>query len=323
MKSSRRARVGLTRALRLLRFTRGVARWGIPRRSLLFGPLSLGDDLLCTTVLREARRRGTPFTMMTARPELFAGNPDPARVIPIDDDYVAGLRHLGASVIQPYYLGTDPIDPQRDRLPARPILAEMCALAGLHGDVTLRPYLHLTAAELAVERHLPRQIVLHSSGLGAAIPYDTKEWGVDRFAAVAASLSAHAGVVQLGSLRDPPLPGALDLRGRTTLREAAAILSVADLFIGLEGFLVHLARAVDCPAVVIMGGRAPATIFGYSANTNLAAFPACGPCALRTGCPHALQCMDEISPGVVSAAALRWLAQPPRRPLAVDTATLR
>ena len=302
------------RAVRALRFARNLVRWGLPARSLLFGPLSLGDDLLCTAVLREARRRGQPFAMMTARPELFAGNADPARLLPVDDDYVAGLRRLGARVVQPYYVGSDPADPQRDRLPTRPIIAEMCFLAGLRGQVTLRPYLTLTAAELAAGRRFPLQIAIHSTGLAAAIPYPAKEWGPDRFAAVARQLGSHAKLIQLGSASDPALPVDLDLRGRTTLREAAALLAGSTVFVGLEGFLAHLARSVDCPGVIVMGGRAPAEIFGYSANRNLTAFPACAPCGLRTGCTHEMLCMTALSPATVATAALATLARP-REPL--------
>ena len=298
-----------------------LARWGMPRRSLLFGPMSLGDDLLCTAVLREARLRDRPFAMMTSRPELFAGNPDPARLLPIDDYYVAALRRLGAQVVQPYYAGHDPARPNRDILPTRHIIAEMCALAGLHGEIALRPYLTLTLAEHAGGRLFPRQIAIHSSGLAAAIPYETKEWGAAHFAEVARQLAPHSKLVQLGAARDPVLPVDTDLRGRTTLREAAAILAGSDVFIGLEGFLTHLARAVDCPAAVVMGGRAPAAIFGYSANRNLTSFPECAPCALRTGCPHGMKCMAAITPGAVVAAA-RELASRPRSPLAVEMALI-
>ncbi len=312
-----------SRLLRALRFARNVARWGLPARSLLFGRLSLGDDLLCTAVLREARRRGRPLTMMTARPELFAGNADPVRLLPIDDDYVAGLRRLGARVIQPYYVGHDARDPQRDLLPSRHIIAEMCALAGLRGEVTLRPYLTLTSSELATGRIFSsRQIALHSSGLAAAIPYPAKEWGSDRFTALARQLHPHAKIVQLGSPGDPALPVDTDLRGRTTLRQAAATLAASDLFIGLEGFLAHLARAVDCPSVIVMGGRAPAEIFGYSANLNLATSPDCSPCARRTGCPHDMKCMTAITPEVAATAALALLARPPVRPLPHTTVSL-
>lgn len=310
------------RSVRALRFARNLVRWGLPARSLLFGPLSLGDDLLCTAVLREARRRGQPFAMMTARPELFAGNADPARLLPVDDDYVAGLRRLGARVIQPYYVGRHPADAQRDLLPSRHIIAEMCALAGLHGEVALRPYLTLTDSEHAAGALFPRQVALHSTGLAAALPYDTKEWGADRFAAVARALAPHVKLIQLGSLRDPALPVDVDLRGKTTLRAAAAILAASSAFIGLEGFLTHLARAVDSPSVVLLGGRAPAEIFGYTANRNFTAFPSCAPCARRTGCPYDMACMTAVSPTEVADAALALLARPPPRPLAFASSSL-
>lgn len=311
-----------SRVVRALRFARNVLRWGVPARSLLFGPLSLGDDLLCTAVLREARRRGRPFAMMTARPELFAGNSDPVRLLPVDDDYVAGLRRLGAHVIQPYYAGNDPLDPQRDRLPAHHIIAEMCALAGLHGEIAVRPYVHLTDAERAAGRHFPLQIALHSSGLAAAIPNTIKEWGPDRFATLAGQLASHAQLIQLGSPKDPALPVHLDLRGKTTLRQAAAVLSASTVFVGLEGFLGHLARAVDCPSVIVIGGRATAESVGYLANHNLTSSPECAPCNRRSACSYNMKCMAAISPEAVASAAHGLLNRPPARPLVHDTALL-
>lgn len=309
------------RAAQVPRFLWNLARWGRPQRALLFGPLSLGDDLLCTAVLHEARKRGQPFAMMTARPELFAGNPDPARVLPIDDYFVQGLRRIGSEIVCPYYARPDPSDPQRDLLPARHIIAEMCHLAGLRGPVALRPYLTLTPDERAAGRKVSRQIAIQSTGLGAALPYPTKEWGPEQFAAVTQLLAAGFNVVQLGSPSDPALPTALDLRGRTTLREAAAVLAESLCFVGLEGFLTHLARAVDCPAVVVLGGRARPDVFGYSANLNLYSPVECSPCGLREGCPYELRCMTQITPEAV-AAAVRELTARPRAPLPVDTVTL-
>jgi hypothetical protein len=186
-------------------------KWGLPTRSLVFGPLSLGDDLLCTAVLHEARKRGRPLTMFTARPELFLNNPDPAAVRPIDDHYLTLLRALGRPAIQPYYVSADPSLPDRDITPPHHIIAEMARLTGLTGDIALRPYLNLTASELAAAVRLPRQIAIHSSGLAAALPYSTKEWGSAHFAALAQLLSGDFSLVQLGSPRDPLLPGvALD-----------------------------------------------------------------------------------------------------------------
>ena len=301
--------------LRILNVAAKVARWGLPSRSLLFGPLSLGDDLLCTAVLREARQRNQPFTMMTARTELFRGNHDPAKVIPIDDDYVAVLRRLGRTVIKPYYVQADLGNKNRDLLPRHHVIVEMCRLAGLTGTVTVRPYLHLAADERRAGQRPRPVIVLQSSVLAAKTPYATKEWVIGHWQSVAAQLRPHAHLVQLGAGSDPALPVDEDLRDRTTLREAAALLANAAVFVGLEGFLTHLARAVDCPSVVVMGGRAPKEVFGYAANVNLVSAPTCAPCGLRDGCPHDMVCMSQLVPATVVAAALQRLTEPPERPL--------
>ena len=295
-----------------------LLRHGRPRRALLFGPLSLGDDLLCTAVLREARRRRQPFAMLTNRPELFRHNPDPTRLVPIDDYYVAALRRLGTRVVQPYYLQANPAEPAREPAPPRHIIAEMCRLAGLHGEVTLRPYLHLTADERARGSLFPRQVAIHSTALTAAIAYPTKEWGAERLDAVARALGRDCQLVQLGAAQDPPLPVARDLRGRTTLREAAAVLAASAAFVGLEGFLTHLARAVDCPAVVVFGGRAEPRIFGYDCNVNLYSAVECAPCGLRDGCPYTLKCLAAITPESVVAAVRALVTRRPARPLAAE-----
>jgi hypothetical protein len=311
----------LRRATALPRVVARLARHGVPRQALLFGPLSLGDDLLCTAVLREARRRGTPFAMFTSRPELFSGNPDPTRLIPIDNYHVATLARLGTRIVQPYYVQQDIAAPNRDVLPPRHVIAEMCRLGGLSGTVALRPYLALTTAERAAGRRVERQVAIQSSGLNAALPYVTKEWGAERFAIVARTLASDFNFVQLGSGQDPALPVALDLRGRTTLREAAAIQAESLCFVGLEGFLAHLARAVDCPSVVVFGGRARPEIFGYPGNANLFASVDCAPCGLRAGCPYDMKCMAAITPDTV-IAAVRDLARRPIDVLPVATAEL-
>ena len=81
-------------------------------------------------------------------------------------------------------------------------------------------------------------------------------------------------------------------------------------------------KRLPCPSVVLLGGRAPAEIFGYVANRNFTAFPPCAPCARRTGCPHDMACMTALAPAAVADAVLALLAQPPSRPLTCATSSL-
>lgn len=106
-------------------------------------------------------------------------------------------------------------------------VAVMCAATGITSDVMLRPYIHPTAAERAGGRLAPRQLIIQSSGAAARYAIPNKEWFPERFASVAATLSRDYTLLQVGSATDPLLPGVRDLRGRTSLRETAALLSQA------------------------------------------------------------------------------------------------
>ncbi len=55
----------------------------------------------------------------------------------------------------------------------------------------------------------------------------------------------------------------IDLSGRTTLEEAASIISISDLFIGNDSGLFHLAKANKIPRIGIIGGGAVNIVFPY------------------------------------------------------------
>lgn len=298
-----------------------LARFGRPSRLVLFGPLSLGDDLLCTTLFHEWRRRGQRHLwMMSRHPGLFTGNPDLERVVPIDEYHARTLAAYGTQVVRPYYVSMQP-DEGASAPPTAHFLRQMCELAGLRGEVALRPYLHLTDAERHAGRIAPRQIVIHSTGRSAQFVSSNKEWFVDRFQSVVDALRDRFDFVQLGAAGDPPLAGARDLRGRTTLRESAAIVSASRVVVCLEGFLMHLARAVDVRAVVIYGGALSPAISGYSTNENLFSAVPCAPCWQRNRCDYHRRCMDVISANDVVAAILRAESRF-GDPLATDRATI-
>jgi len=298
-----------------------LARLGRPRRLVLFGPVSLGDDLMCTALFREWRRRGErDLWMMSRQPDLFAGNSDIDRVLPIDDYHAKTLARLGVQVVQPYYRSLKPDDGDAPA-PGEHFIKQMCALAGLSGEVALRPYLHLTAGERAAGQLAERQVVIHSTGRSAKFVSANKEWFPERFQAVVDRLRDRFDFVQLGTPTDPPLAGARDLRGRTTLRESAGLVAASVAVVCQEGFLMHLARAVDVRAVVVYGGALLPSITGYPANENLFSAVPCAPCWRRNGCDHAHVCMTDISPDHV-VSALERIAARTGAPLETETATL-
>lgn len=75
--------------------------------------------------------------------------------------------------------------------------------------------------------------------------------------------------VLLGAQEDPAIDGVdFDWRGKSSLRQAAAILKDAQGLLGPEGGLVNMARAVGVRSVVFFGSTPP-EFFAFRANTNI------------------------------------------------------
>ena len=274
-----------------------LVRRGRPRHLVHFYGKTPGDDLMCTVVLREMRRRGRrDIWMMSRFPELFERNPDVDAVVPYDERYDRYAEWLGGRSWYAHYGGHDHAS-DRSPVPDRHIISLLCQACGISGEVKLRPYLFLSDEERAAGRLAPRQIAIHSSGLSAYSAMKNKEWFPERFQQVAHALRGEFTLVQLGASSDPPLDGCIDLRGRTSIRESAAIIANSLLFVGQVGFLMHVARAVERPSVIIFGGREKPWQSGYSCNTNLASELACSPCWRWSACDNPVQreCMHRIT----------------------------
>src|SRR5262245_51578732 len=69
------------------------------RKTLFYMGIAPGDDLLCSAAIHEYRRRhATPVWMMSDHPEIFASNPDVARVVAVDRRYLRWMASFGAQV---------------------------------------------------------------------------------------------------------------------------------------------------------------------------------------------------------------------------------
>jgi len=244
----------------------------------------LGDELMLTAVAAEARKIGRPLSILTNRPDVWEGNPDPVRVVTGIDRWfrVYFRRRITTQITHLPYINS--------------IHRHIGEQIGGNIGITLPANWRPTYKSRGKAGGPAGAIVLQNSCRGAQFSAYTKEWPFDRWQILSRSLR-HEGhqLVQLGTKADPLVEGATDLRDRTSLADAAATLERARLFVGLESGLMHVAAAVGTPSVIIYGGRSRPWETGYPSHWHVAntSIP-CAGCALNTGCPYGVKCMDEI-----------------------------
>jgi hypothetical protein len=303
----------------------------LPKTLLYFG-YAPGDDLLCTAIMRELRLRGHDrILMISDHRDLFIDNKDFTYLRPSWKRYdrygstvsicERFVRIWGGMFVRPEYAPPCGAADRRTQ-PSQHIVAEMCARTGITGPVSVRPYLALTETEKKFAPWARNCIAIQSSGMIAHHPMRNKQWREERFQGVVDTLYGEFEFIQIGSLGDPPLRHVRDLRGATGIRQTAAILYEARLYVGTVGFLMHLARAVECPSVIVFGGREAPWQTGYICNSNLCSTPPCSPCWRDNTCDLGHKCMEDIGVADV-VAAVRKMMRRPRNPLAVETVKIK
>jgi heptosyltransferase-2 len=160
-------------------------------------------------------------------------------------------------------------------------------------------------------------------GLAPGAAYGgAKRWPPDRFASVASSLGRSHGAVSVlvGSDADSRAawaieaeldkigrtegrPAAINLVGRTDLRQLAGVLALCAAFVSNDSGAMHLASALGVPVVALFGptdDRVTAPIADRARVLTSAAW--CRPCLLRE-CPLDHRCMTGIGADAVVRAA--------------------
>jgi heptosyltransferase-2 len=147
-----------------------------------------------------------------------------------------------------------------------------------------------------------------------------KKWYPERFQFVADKLgdAFAAQTILFGSSDDHDTAVAVqtgakypmvDLTGKTSLREAMALMSRCRLFISNDSGLMHVAAALGVPTVAIFGSTNPATTSPPGRNhVVIYRNVDCSPC-LKTDCPTDFRCMDLIGADDVYEAAVKLLDQ--------------
>ncbi len=238
-----------------------------------------------TAVVAEARRTGRLLHVLTDKPEVWEGNTDPASVqTGIEKWFRAKDRgRLDTEIVHLSCANSIHVH----------LADQMAKMAGVELPANWAPVYHARRSARVADG----AVVIQNSCRGALYAATTKEWPFDRWDCLAERLLAEGHrLIQIGTLKDPLVPGVVDLRGGTDLARAAAILEQAKLFIGLESGLMHLAAAVRVPTVIIYGGRTRPHETGYPFHfhAGVSQLP-CSGCALNSGCPVDVKCMTDIA----------------------------
>jgi ADP-heptose:LPS heptosyltransferase len=230
------------------------------------------------------------------------------------------------------YAPTSHVSANARRLVARAAGRQESVLPHASGNrLNPPPEADAAAMRLLAGRHGPF-IGVHASG-----GRESKQWHLDRFAAVARqlALSRNATIVLTGSPADRPLVDAVrrdlggvpvvDASGALELPALGALLARLDLFITGDTGPMHLAAAVGTPLVAIFGPSNPMRYGPQAPRQRVLRIDLpCSPCG-RVRLPpercrgHVPDCLDGIAVDSVVRAALELLDETTavRRPVVI------
>lgn len=207
---------------------------------------AIGDVLLTTPIIRALKERNprSPIWVETECPDVFDGNPHVARA--------------GRSLALPPDAWVINLNMAYENAPQTHIVSAYAQAAGVE-DYSCRTELYTSQEDrrFAIEK-LGQEyggdgwIAVHVG----PTTWSGKNWPMERWAEVIALIEAKniGRVVLVGSQSVPQLPIAtLDLRGKTTRGQLAAVLARCRLLVTLDSFPLHAAQAVGCPVVGLFG----------------------------------------------------------------------
>lgn len=195
----------------------------------------------------------------------------------------------------------------------------------------LPPLLRVTASEIAqaqatllqaltLRTNVPPDLSLPLLGLNPGAEYGpAKRWPLENFIAAARQISRRLGPCHwlvFGGLQDwrvchqitQSMGGsAVNLAGRTSLREFMGLLSLCRVLLTNDTGPMHVAAALGTPVVVPFGSTSSALtgpgLPGNPLHHLLAASAACAPC-FRRACPIDFRCMTRLGTHRVVEAVL-------------------
>jgi len=145
-----------------------------------------------------------------------------------------------------------------------------------------------------------------------------KRWFPERYAALSIKLQKYSGaeIAIFGGPGEKALGDyiselmgnrCVNFCGKTSLREAVALIERCQLFITNDSGLMHVAAALDTPQIAIFGSTDHVTTSPSSPKSRIIRVPVpCSPC-LKPDCPIDHRCMKNITVEMIYDAAVKLL----------------
>ena len=171
-----------------------------------------------------------------------------------------------------------------------------------------------------------KRVIIHAGSGGYSM---ARRWDAEKFAQVADTLIEEfdVQVILVGTkadnadaVREHMQQKPVDLSGKTSLTQLADVLRSADLYIGADSGVLHMAAAVRTPVIALFGPSNHEAWSPWSPGGKtmvIRTSPLCSPCSyiehgigLRDGCA-ARTCMQMITPETVINAARDMLNDQP------------
>lgn len=123
-----------------------------------------------------------------------------------------------------------------------------------------------------------------------------QEWDIENWERLVASMPDHT-FLQVGIADEKRVRNAVNLLGKTSIRETFGLIKYARSFVGVNSIYSHASNAFGIPGVVLWGPAQP-LIWGHSNNVNIYKPFQCSPCLdiiLSDPCPYGRPCMNAIT----------------------------
>jgi hypothetical protein len=283
----------------------------------------IGDALALSTILKAINKKcGTRGIVFSMYPDLFLNNPlvvknlgyhcMPSLQRSLLKSLLKSLR--GSSVIcfggEVWTLGTSPLSTATiddRRIPGVAWINRL--IPDDHINVELLgavPAIFFSDAEkIAFARKfegLPQNFGMIKATIGLNRPKSSslKDWSVEGFAQVI-DQCPEINWVQVGEVGEPALSGAINLLGKTTLREVLWLIARSKVLLSVEGFMTHASAAFDVPTVVPFTGIHDAKGLLYPCSIAILPDPSppCAPCWQEECTTQGMPCRNNISVAAV------------------------